>query len=345
MTGKSAALVGATLLIGLSQAMTGSAQAQAVDFSGKTFTIGYGGGTAGGMTYAQVLAPFIGRHLPGNPRVITTNLPGAGTLVAATYVAEVAPADGTFMSVFSGNITTSKLFRTPGVRFDPATLAWIGSMTSEVTVTAAWHASGVTDIQEIKKRKFIVGGGAAASGNVIYPTLMNRMFGMQFHIIRGFASSAEVILAAERGEVDGVASWAYTSIRAQHAAKVRDGQIAILLQLSLNKHRDLPNVPLITDLAASDEDRAILELICAPQDVGRPFAASPKTPRHIVTALRRAFDATLADQAFLREAEKLTIEINRPMTGEHIDTLIARLHSQPEALVEKAIKLIDTSDR
>jgi hypothetical protein len=126
---------------------------------------------------------------------------------------------------------------------------------------------------------------------------------------------------------------------------VRDGQIAILLQLALAKHRDLPDVPLITDLARTDEDRAILELICAPQALGRPFAASPKTMPHIVTALRRAFDTTLADPAFLADAGKRRIEINHPMTGEQIDTLITRLHSQPTELVEKAIKLIDTSEK
>lgn len=332
-------------LAALSLTLPGSALAQTVDFRGKTLTLGYGGGAAGGMTYAQILAPFIGKHLPGNPRVITQSIPGAGTLVAATYVAEVAPADGTHMAVFSGNTATAKLFRNPGVRFDPEKLAWIGSMTSEVTVTAAWHSSGIKDIKDVFTRKFIVGGGGATSGNVIYPTVMNRLFGMQFSIVRGFASSAEVILAAERGEVDGVASWAYSSIRAQHADKVRNGQVVILLQLALSKHRDLPDVPLITDLARTEEERAILELICAPQALGRPFAASPKTPPQIIHVLRRAFDATLTDPAFLAEAEKRKIEINNPMTGEEIDALIARMHKQPPALVEKAIALVDTGEK
>lgn len=338
-------LLSAVVCVALAALLSAPVSAQTVDYKGKTLILGYGGGASGGMTYAQMLAPYIGRHLPGNPRVITQNIPGAGTLVAASHIAEVAPADGTFMSVFSGNTVTAKLFRNPGVRFDPSKFAWIGSMTSEVTVAAAWHSSGVKSIDDVRNRKFIVGGGGATSGNVIYPTVMNRMFGMQFQIIRGFASSAEVILAAERGELDGVASWAYTSIRAQHAQKVREGQVVILLQLSLNKHQDLPNVPLITDLAKTAEERAILELICAPQALGRPFAASPKTPAPIVAVMRRAFSATLADPEFLAEAEKRTIEISNPMSGEEVDALIARLHRQPEALVEKAIALVDTSDK
>ncbi len=328
--------------------MAGTAphQAWAQDYKGKTVTLGYGGGVGGGFdTYAQMLAPHFKRHLPGNPTVIVQGVPGAGTLAAANYTYEVAPADGTFIGIASGNTATAKLFKTPNIRFDPSKFVWIGSMTSEVAATIAWHTTGVTSIEDIKKRKFIVGGGGATSGNVIAPTVMNRMFGTQFDIIRGYASSREAMLAVERGELDGVASWNYSSIKAAHSDMLRDGKIKILLQLSLSKHPDLPNVPLITDLAKTAEEKSILELIFAPQEMGRPLFAPPKTPANVASVLRRAFDATMADPVFLAEAEKRKIDLNSPMTGEQVTALIGRMHEQPEAVVEKTIELTNTGTK
>jgi tripartite-type tricarboxylate transporter receptor subunit TctC len=266
-------------------------------------------------------------------------VPGAGTLAAASYTAEVAPKDGTFIGIASGNTATVKLFKTPNIRFDPSEFVWIGSISSEVAAVIAWHTTGVTSIEDVKKRKFIVGGGGATSGNVISPTVMNRMFGTQFDIIHGYKSSREAMLAVERGELDGVASWNYSSIKAAHGDMLRDGKIKILLQLALSKHPDLPSVPLITDLARTEEERSILELIFAPQEMGRPLFAPPGTPSNVANVLRRAFDATLADPVFKADAEKLNIDINNPMTGEQVHALIGRMHDQPDALVEKAIAL------
>ncbi|HEY4133690.1 MAG TPA: tripartite tricarboxylate transporter substrate-binding protein [Alphaproteobacteria bacterium] len=313
--------------------------AQAQDFKGKIVTIGYGGGVGGGFdTYAQLLAPHFMRHLPGNPRVIVQGVPGAGTLAAANYTYEVAPHDGTFIGIASGNTATAKLFKTPNIRFDPNKFVWLGSMTSEVAVVIAWHTTGITSFDDVKTRKMIVGGGGATSGNVISPTVMNRMFGTKFEIIRGYPSSREAILAVERGELDGVASWNYSSIKASPAL-LREGKIKILLQLALSKHPDLPDVPLITDLARTPEEKAILELIFAPQEMGRPLFLPPATPAAVAAVLRRAFDATLADPDFKADAEKRKMDLNSPMTGEQVQALVAHMHQQPEALVEKTIEL------
>lgn len=319
-------------------AVAGAAHAQ--DFKGKTVILGYGGGVGGGFdTYAQLLAPHIKRHLPGAPNVIVQGVPGAGTLAAANYTFEIAPPDGTFIGIASGNTATAKLFRTPNIRFDPNKFVWIGSMTSEVAAVIAWHTTGITSIEDVKKRKMIVGGGGATSGNVISPTVMNRMFGTQFDIIRGYSSSREAMLAVERGELDGVGSWNYSSIKAAHADMLRDGKIKILLQLALSKHPDLPNVPLITDLAKTPEEKSILELIYAPQEMGRPLFAPPATPANVANTLRRAFDATLADPVFQADAAKRRIDINSPMTGEQVAALIGRMHDQPESVLEKTIAL------
>jgi len=329
------ALAGAALL-----ASAAPGQVQAQDYKGKTVILGYGGGVGGGFdTYAQLLAPHFKRHLPGEPNVIVQGVPGAGTLAAANYTFEVAPPDGTFIGIASGNTATAKLFRTPNIRFDPSKFVWIGSMTGEVAAVIAWHTTGVTSIEDIKTRKFIVGGGGATSGNVISPTVMNRMFGTQFHIIRGYSSSREAMLAVERGELDGVGSWNYSSIKAAHADMLHDGKLKILLQLALTKHPDLPNVPLITDLAKTPEEKAILELIYAPQEMGRPLFAPRATPANVANVLRRAFDATLADPVFKADAAKRRITIDRPMTGAQVHALIGRMHNQPAALVEKTIAL------
>lgn len=326
------ALAGAALL---------ASTAQAQDFKGKTVILGYGGGVGGGFdTYAQMLAPHFKRHLPGNPSVIVQGVPGAGTLAAANYTYEVAPADGTFIGIASGNTATAKLFKTPNIRFDPSKFVWIGSMTSEVAATIAWHTTGVTSIEDIKTRKFIVGGGGATSGNVIAPTVMNRMFGTQFDIIRGYASSREAMLAVERGELDGVASWNYSSIKAAHSDMLRDGKIKILLQLSLSKHPDLPNVPLITDLAKTAEEKVILELIFAPQEMGRPLFAPPATPANVANVLRRAFDATMADKQFLADTKKMDLDLN-PMSGEELQQIVADVVATPPAVAKHLVAALE----
>lgn len=336
-------LVALAAIVGMAGTLPAHGQ-EAPYFRGKTISLIYGGGIGGGYdTYARMLQPHYAKHIPGAPRIIVKGVPGAGTLVAANYLYEIAQGDGTEIGTVGSGTATAELLETPNIRFDPRKFVWLGSMTSDVSVALSWHTSGITTIQDTFARKMIVGGGGPTSGNVIFPLLLNRLLGTKFDIITGYKSSGEAMLAVERGELDGIISWNYSSIRASRMYLVEEKKIHLLLQLALSKHEELPDVPLVTELARNDEERAILELIFARQEMGRPFLAPPTTPPAVAKILRDAFDATMRDPDFLADMKQRKIEINRPMTGAAIDAMIARFYAQPRAVVQKAIAMTDTS--
>lgn len=333
----------AAIMVGLALAWPVQAQ-NAPYFRGKTISLIYGGGIGGGYdTYARMLQPHYAKHIPGSPRIIVKGVPGAGTLVAANYLYEIAQGDGSEIGTVGSGTATAELLETPNIRFDPRKFVWLGSMTSDVSVALSWHTSGIATIQDTFERKMIVGGGGPTSGNVIFPLMLNRLLGSKFDIITGYKSSGEAMLAVERGELDGIVSWNYSSIRASRMYLVEEKKIHLLLQLALSKHEELPDVPVVTELARNDEERAILELIFARQEMGRPFLAPPATPPAVAKILRDAFEATMKDPEFLADMANRKIEISRPMTGAAIDTLIARFYAQPRSVVQKAIAMTDTS--
>jgi tripartite-type tricarboxylate transporter receptor subunit TctC len=333
-------------VVALALALAG-APARAADtpyFDGKTITILYGGGESGGyVTYARLLSLHYGRLIPGHPRMIVKGAPGAGTLVAANQLYEAAQPDGTVIGTVGGGTATAELFKTPNIRFDPRKFVWLGSLTSDVSLGISWHTSPVKTIDDARHREMIVGGGGPTSGNVLFPVVINRVLGTKFKIITGYKSSAEVMLAVERGELDGVMSWNYSSVRASHMDLIRDGKVNVMVQFALKKHRELANVPLITDFAKNDDERAILDLVFSRQEMGRPFMAPPNTPPAVAKILRDAFAAMIKDRAFLADAERQRLDINQPMTGAEIDALIAGLYRTPRAVVERAIAITDMS--
>jgi tripartite-type tricarboxylate transporter receptor subunit TctC len=321
-----------------------SAHADTPYFQDKTISLIFGGGAGGGnAAYARFFAPYYTNHIPGNPRIVVKGMPGAGTLVAANYIYEVAAPDGLTIGTAGGGTATADLFETKNVRFDPRRFVWLGSLTSDVSIIFSWHTTSITSIQDVFKRMMVVGGGSVTSGDVVFPTVLNRLFGTKFKIITGYSSPAEALLAIERGELEGVASWNYSSIRAGHKNLLRDHKINILLQLALEKHEDLANVPLVTDLAKTDEEREVLDLVFSRQEMQRPYMAPPHTPRAVIDTLRKAFGEVVKDPKFLADAARHNIDINHPMTGDQIGELIDRLYGYPKDIVQKAIKLTDMS--
>jgi len=315
---------------------------QAPSFQGKVITILAGDG--GYATYPRALAEYLPRYLPGRPTMVVKDMPGAGMLVASTYIYEAAPPDGTQISIVTGTTATARLFKMPNIRFEPRRFAWLGSMTSDVGVVVSGANGPVKTMQDVFDRNFIVGGGGATSGNVIFPTLMNRLLGTRFKIIKGYRSSDEAGLAIERGEVEGVASWNYSGLRSAHEHLLRDNKLNLLLQLSLQRHPALLNVPTVAELARNEEQRAILELVFASQSIARAFIAPPATPAEIVAIFRRAFDQMLMDPDFRAYAAKNRLEIINPMTGEEVQALVNRLHAYPKELVDTAIKMTTITD-
>jgi tripartite-type tricarboxylate transporter receptor subunit TctC len=276
--------------------------------------------------------------------MIVRGAPGAGTLAAANYIYEVATPDGTNIGTVGGGTATAELLKTPGIRFDPRKFVWIGSLTSDVSAGISWHTSPVKTIQDALTQQLIVGGGGPTSGNVLFPVVLNRLVGTKFKIITGYKSSAEAMLAVERGELDGIMSWNYSSIRAAHSDLVRDKKINLLVQFALKKHKDMPDVPLVTELAKSKEDLEILNLIFSRQEMGRPFMVPPKTPDAVSKILRDAFAAVIQDPIVLADADRQHLDLNEPMTGQQVDEMIAEFYRTPQTVVDRAIEITDMTN-
>ena len=314
-----------------------SAQTGADRFKGKTFEIIVGYDTGGGYDiYARALARHIGKHLPGNPMVIVKNMPGATTRTAANFLYNIAPKDGTVIATVARGLPTDELLGSGGIRFESTKFNWVGSMNNEVSVGVAWHTSPIKTYDDIKNKEMIVG---AIADSLLFAQVMNAVLGTKLKMITGYKSGNEIVLAMERGEVEGRMGWSWSSITSMNPEWIRDGKIKNLVQFSTSKHADLPTVPLVTELANNAEDRALLELVFSRQVIGRPFIAPPGLDAETVAVLRKAFDDTMKDPVFLAEMEKANLEVNA-IPGKDVQELIARLFKTPPAVLERAKVII-----
>jgi len=324
-------------------ASTGAAQAADDFYKGKTITMIIGGNAGDGYDlYARFLGQYLTKHVPGNPRVVPQNMPGAGTLVAANYLYEVAAKDGTVVGTVGGGTATAQLFRTPNIRIDPRRYGWIGSLNSEVGLVLAWHTTPFKTFKDLLDNEFVVGGGGPTSGTVIFPLVLNRVIGTKFKIIPGYKGTGAIALAVERGEVQGTGSWHYSSLLANRPHWLTDNLVRPLLQLSLQKHPRFPDVPHIPEIAKDKETLQVLNLVFARQAMGRPFLLPPGAPEAATRILRTAFDTIIKDPAFLAEAERRKMDLTNPMSGKEIHALLDELYSQSPAVIDKAIAASDT---
>jgi tripartite-type tricarboxylate transporter receptor subunit TctC len=322
-----------------------TAQTAAEFFKGREMHLLVGAAAGGGYDlYARFFARHLPNFLPGVSRVIVENLPTAGGLAMENTLFIQSPKDGSVIAHADGSLVTADLFQVQGARFKAQDFTWIGSMNNEVGMSVSWHTSPVKTAAEIFTHELIVGGTAPLSANVIFPNAMNRILGTKFKIVTGYTTTATIAAAMERGEVEGTGSWHYSSIVTGRPDWLRDGKINLLIQLSLKRHPSVPDVPTVIELAHTDADRAVLELIFAQQQVGRPIFGPPGVPDGRARALRAAFKAMMSDQTVLREADRQHLEINQPMQGEEIATLVARLHAMPEAIITRAIAATQRAD-
>ena len=313
------------------------AQGLAERFKGKPFEIIVGYDTGGGYdVYARALARHIARHLPGNPTVVVKNMPGAASRQAANHIYNIAPKDGTVIGTIARGLPTDELLGSGGIRFESTRLTWIGSMNNEVSVGVAWHTSPVKTLEEATRREMIVGGIA---DSLMFAKLMNAVLGTKFKIISGYRSGSEVSLALERGELHGRMGWSWSSIVSGNPEWLREGKIVNMVQFSTAKHADLPNVPLITEFARNEDDRALLELVFSRQVIGRPFIAPSGLSPDVTKTLRKAFEDTMKDPAFLAEMQKAKLEVNA-VSGAETQALIERLFKTSPAVVERAKEIV-----
>jgi tripartite-type tricarboxylate transporter receptor subunit TctC len=324
-----------------SDAVAAQSDLVAAFYRGKDMRLLIGTPVAGGYdTYGRFFARFLPRFLPGGPGVIVQNMPGAAGVNMANSIYFQQPKDGTVIGSGAGSIATAALFGGQGARYDARNFLWIGSLNAEVGLVISWRDSPVKTAKDLFERELIVGGSGATDGNVIFPNTMNNVLGTKFKVVPGYKGTATIAVAMEQGEVQGMGSWHYSSIMTAKPDWLRDGTINVLVQLALAPHPAVPNVPTVLELARNDEERSVIELVFAQQDMGRPFFAPPGVPAERGAALRAAFQAMATDADVLKEADRMQLEINQPMPGEAMNTLVERLYAQPESAIRRAADAI-----
>jgi len=324
------------ILLALLLSTTTWAQAPAEFYKARTVELYIGYSVGGGYDiYARLLARHMARHIPGNPVIAPKNMPGAGSLTLANWLYAAAPRDGSVFGTIGRGIAFDPLLGTQGTKFTATEFGWLGSANDEVSVCAAWGKSGITKFEDLYARPVFIGGTGAGADTDLFPKAMNSILGTKMKLVTGYPGGNDITLAMQRGEVEARCGWSWSSIKSGHAQWVKDGTIRLLVQLSLAKHPDLPDVPLIMDLVKTPEQRAILRLVFARQVMGRPFLAPPGLRPERLALLRRAFMETMKDPAFLAEAEKIQLEIT-PVDGEAVQKLVAEIYATPPDIVRKA---------
>jgi tripartite-type tricarboxylate transporter receptor subunit TctC len=328
-------LVGLLMLAAALAPGDAAAQPAADFYRGKTLTLIVGYSVGGGYdTYARVLARHMVKHIPGNPAIIVQNMPGAGSLRSANYLFAVAPKDGTVFGMFGRGLAMEPLIGSSATQYDSRKFAWLGSATNEVSVCAIWHTSPVKNWGDMLVKPFTVGGEGSGSDPDIFSAMLRNGFGAKLKTVSGYPGSNEVALAMERGEVDGRCGWSWSSMKATRADWISGKKVNVVVQLSLTKSPELPEVPLVTEFATTERQQQILKLILSRQVMGRPFTAPPGIPEDRKAVLRAAFDATMADADFRADITTRGLEVN-PVSGAEVDRLMEELYqTAPEAIAE-----------
>jgi tripartite-type tricarboxylate transporter receptor subunit TctC len=309
-------------------------------YKGKTVELYIGYSVGGGYDlYARVLARHIGKFIPGHPTIVPKNMEGAGSLRLANWLYRVAPKDGTVFGIIGRGTAFDPVLGEPGAQFDGTKFSWIGSANDEVSVCVAWQGTGVTSFEDLRTKEVTVGGTGVSADTDQFPRIINGVLGTKMRIVSGYPGGNDVVLAMERGEVQGRCGWSWSSVKSTHGAWIDDHKIAVLAQLSLTKHAELGDVPIVEDLAKTDEQRQILKLIFARQTMGRPFLAPPAVPQDRVETLRKAFMDTMNDKDFLADAEKAQLEIT-PVSGDKVQALVQEIYQTPPEIAKKAAGLL-----
>lgn len=315
------------------------ARAQTPFYQGRTIDLVVGFGVGGGYDlWARALSRFLGRHLAGAPAIVVRNMPGAGSFNAANFLYANAPKDGTSIGIIARDAALGPLTGAPGARYDATRFNWLGTPSVEHAVCVAYGASRVATAADLLERELIVGDVGAGGSSRDYPLALSRLLGMKFRLVSGFNASADIFLAMERGEVEGMCE-SYDSVKARHADWLADGRLRVLLQGGEKPHPALAGVPFVLDLARNDDDRRALAFLYSGEGIGRPFIAPPGLPEERVAELRSAFAATMADPDFAAEAARLKLVLD-PATGEHLQDLVRALYTTPRPVIERVEALI-----
>jgi tripartite-type tricarboxylate transporter receptor subunit TctC len=305
-------------------------------YAGKQIRLIVGYPPGGGYdAYGRLLARHFGAHIPGNPKLVPVNMPGAGSIILANYLFNRAPRDGTVLGVVAGDTALNPLFNHPEAHYDSLKMSWVGSMNEETSTCFAWHTAPIRSIEDVFQHEFLVGTSSSTGTTFSYPTSSNYLLGTKFRIIPGYAGTNDTMLAVERGEVQGMCGTAWNSIRTERPEWLSDHLIRMILQEAVTRNPDLPDVPTVMDLAKTDQQKQVLQTIYGWQLMRRPVVGPPDIPRDRLDALRRAFDATMVDPAFLADARQTMLDV-RALRADQIEAFLAGVQQTPKAIVEEA---------
>jgi tripartite-type tricarboxylate transporter receptor subunit TctC len=306
-------------------------------YSGKQIKFVIRSGVGGSYdSYSRLLGRHIGKHIPGNPSVVPLNMPGGGGIRSANYVAKVAPQDGTILTIVSqGLVIDQALGLNASFQADLRDFQWVGNISASNQVLVTWHTSPTKALADLMRRETVIGSSQAGSISVQMPAVLNNIVGTKIKIVYGYPDGRDINLAMERGEVEGRATNPWSSYISTDPQYVDNKLIIPIIQIGMQKESQLPDVPLMRDLAKNAPGQAVLDFMSKAVAFGRPIATTPGVPAERVAALRKAFMDTLNDKQFLADAEKAKLEIN-PVDGEKVQALVKEIYATPPEVAKQA---------
>ncbi len=329
-----------TAALTLAAASPAKAEPIADFYRGKSLRMLIGYGPGGGYDlYGRLVAEFLPKHIPGSPTIVAQNMPGGGSFVAAKYMNEVAPKDGTVFGSLAQTLAIDSVVN-PANKLDVTKFHYIGRVVTNIDTGAALPRSGIKSFEDVRARQYNVGASGGGSTTVLFPSSLNAYGGAKFKLVRGYKGTNDILLAMERGEVDIVGAYGLPGILVSHPGWINKGEAVILYQAALKRHRLLPNVPTLPELATSDEGREVLRAVASTGEIGRSIITTPGVPAERIAALRAAFAAMLKDPDFLAACEKRKFMVD-PGTGEELDAIVQDTLRLPESVIKKVGQLME----
>jgi len=311
-------------------------------YAGKTITFMVGTDTGGGFSiYARAIAKHLPRYIPGNPMIVIRNMPGAGGAVASTWLYNLASRDGTVIASVSPNAILARLLGESRASYEPERFNYLAGAERSTRLCVTFHHSRVRTLKDALSHDSIIGATTLGSPTREYAAIMRRALGARFEIVSGYKGPADLFVAMERGEIDGICGIDWSALKAQQPDWLRERKLNILVQGSLEPHPELPGVPTPWAYIKDDTDRKAVELMVQFQQAfGRTYMAPPGVPAELVQILRAAFSAVLRDPDFLVEARLLRIDVT-PQPGDEIQRIVGALHAAPRQVVERLKQIVE----
>jgi len=330
-----AALLAVFVAAALAAAAPAKGDAVADYYKGRNLTLIISFAPGGGYdTYARTIIQHMPGHIPGKPTMVIQHMPGGGGVKAANYFEQVAPKDGSVIGMIADSIGVALRLKPQGAKFDPSKWEYIGRAVTAPTVLLVHKNAPATTLAALREKEIAIGSTGLGSMSYIGPKLFKELLGLKLKIVSGYTGTNPILLAIEKNEVHSV-NFSWTSIKAVRSQWLADGTLIPLVEFAGEHSDDLPNIPLAADLAKDQDTKAAMAFVSSYAGIGRAFVAPPGFPADKLAALRKAFDATMKDPAFLADARKRKMVI-APATGEQLNKIMRTAMATPDSVIAKA---------